>query len=210
MPKIVDHEKRRIDLVEAAARVIARVGLQQASIRAIAAEAGYSPAAPLHYFGTREKLFEFAFEHFSKQSIDILHRIAECNDEAANRLRDVIDVLLDRSAGDIFFARCVMSMVMGADQSSRIKQIDQETYARTTQLVRELLEETRRDGDLSVEVDCDAEAGLIISVADGLVVAAVTLGDGATHLKEKLLPILLGRLHVQVARPKRLPTPTTS
>ena len=42
VPKIVDHEHRRQELVEAVWRVIGRVGIDGVTIREIAVESGYS------------------------------------------------------------------------------------------------------------------------------------------------------------------------
>ncbi|MBB4931750.1 AcrR family transcriptional regulator [Lipingzhangella halophila] len=62
MPKIVDHEQRRRDLAEALWRVVAKAGPSAVSIRAVAAEAGWSAGALRHYFQTRDELLEFAIE----------------------------------------------------------------------------------------------------------------------------------------------------
>jgi AcrR family transcriptional regulator len=67
MPKIVDHEARRIELAEAVCRVIARDGIDEVSIRAVAAEAGWSSGALRHYFTTRAELLAFACEHVIEQ-----------------------------------------------------------------------------------------------------------------------------------------------
>lgn len=50
MPKIVDWDARRDEILSATWRVIARDGIARATIRAIAREAGYSPGILAHYF----------------------------------------------------------------------------------------------------------------------------------------------------------------
>jgi AcrR family transcriptional regulator len=199
MPKVVDHEKVRIDLVEAAARVIARVGPDQASIRLIAAECGRSPAAPLHYFGTRENLFEFAFKHFSDRSIAELNRIIARPGDMPERMGRVVECLLDRSAGDIFFARSLIAMVMGSSDNAAIKRIDVETYTETTRLVQEAFVTAQLAGVVPRGLDPEAEAALLISIADGLLVAAITMGDEALRVKERLKPTLLKRWGIEGA-----------
>lgn len=62
MPKIVDHEARRLELADAVGRVIARNGVNEVSIRSVAAEAGWSSGALRHYFATRDELLAFACE----------------------------------------------------------------------------------------------------------------------------------------------------
>jgi len=193
MPKVVDHAQVRIELVEAAARVIARVGIDRASIRMIATECGRSPAAPLHYFQSRDDLFEFAFQYFSEKSIGELRRVAENQRDELGRLVSLVECLLERSAADIFFARSIIAFVMGTRAESSMKRVDLETYLETTRIVRDALDMARRAGRLSDELDLDNEAGLLITLADGLVVAAITLGDQAVFLKERLKDTGLGR-----------------
>ena len=56
LPKIVDHEVRRQELVEAAWRVINRIGLERTTIREIATESGCSTGALAHYFRTKDDI----------------------------------------------------------------------------------------------------------------------------------------------------------
>ena len=60
MPKIVDHDQRRQDIVLAALRVVARGGVAKATMREIAREAGYSTGMVVHYFDGREQLMSRA------------------------------------------------------------------------------------------------------------------------------------------------------
>jgi AcrR family transcriptional regulator len=62
MPKIVDHEQRRRELAHAVWRVIRRQGIEQASVRTVALEAGWSPGALRHYFATQSELLAFAMQ----------------------------------------------------------------------------------------------------------------------------------------------------
>jgi AcrR family transcriptional regulator len=60
MPKVVDPVERRRDLAEAVWRVIRRDGLEYASVRNVAREAGLSMGSLRHYFGTQSELLIFA------------------------------------------------------------------------------------------------------------------------------------------------------
>ena len=62
MPKVVDHEQRRQELVEAAWRVIARVGIDGVTIREIANESGYSTGTRAHYFADKDDILRVALE----------------------------------------------------------------------------------------------------------------------------------------------------
>lgn len=62
MPKIVDHGQRRKELAAAVWQVIARDGVDEVSIRSVAAAAGWSTGSLRHYFATRAELLAFACE----------------------------------------------------------------------------------------------------------------------------------------------------
>ena len=68
MPKVVDHDQRRVELVGATWRLIARDGLDGATMREIAAEAGFANGALKPYFRSKEDLLTFAFEHVFRET----------------------------------------------------------------------------------------------------------------------------------------------
>lgn len=68
MPKIVDHDQRRLELVDATWRVIAERGLDAATMREIAAAAGFANGALKPYFDSKDRLLDFAFEHIFAQT----------------------------------------------------------------------------------------------------------------------------------------------
>lgn len=59
MPKIVDVEQRRTELAAAVARVIARSGIEGATMRQVAAEAGWTTGTLVHYFSDKRELLQF-------------------------------------------------------------------------------------------------------------------------------------------------------
>jgi len=63
VPKIVNHDQRRLELVDATWRIIARHGIEGATMREIATEAGFANGALKPYFPTKDDLIGFAFEH---------------------------------------------------------------------------------------------------------------------------------------------------
>ncbi|MBG9942569.1 TetR family transcriptional regulator C-terminal domain-containing protein [Brevibacillus formosus] len=62
MPKIIDHEKRREQIAEATWRVIVEQGMEGATVRGIAKEAGLSLGALRHYFATQDELLMYAMQ----------------------------------------------------------------------------------------------------------------------------------------------------
>jgi len=68
VPKIVDHDQRRLELVDATWRIIAQHGIEGATMREIALEAGFANGALKPYFPTKDELITFAFSHVFNQT----------------------------------------------------------------------------------------------------------------------------------------------
>jgi AcrR family transcriptional regulator len=88
MPKVVDHEQRRRELGLAVWRVIRRDGVERASVRTVAGEAGWSPGALRHYFATQSELLAFAMRLVLDRATDprqaveqVLHELLPLDDE---------------------------------------------------------------------------------------------------------------------------------
>jgi AcrR family transcriptional regulator len=62
MPKVVDVEQRRTELAAAVARVISRSGIEGASMRQVASEAGWTTGTLVHYFADKRELLRFTLE----------------------------------------------------------------------------------------------------------------------------------------------------
>jgi TetR/AcrR family transcriptional regulator, transcriptional repressor of bet genes len=63
MPRRVDHEQRRQTIATAVVRLVTTKGVEAASLRAVAAEAGVSMGTVQHYFTTRDEMLLFALEY---------------------------------------------------------------------------------------------------------------------------------------------------
>ncbi|MEC3910992.1 TetR/AcrR family transcriptional regulator [Sphingobium sp. CR2-8] len=61
MPATVDHEARRRHIADIAADLIAQGGMENATIRNVAATAGYSTAIVTHYFAHKRDLLLWAY-----------------------------------------------------------------------------------------------------------------------------------------------------
>jgi len=64
VPKIVDHDHKRKIIAETAWKIIEKEGIEKASIRRIASEAGMSTGALRHYFSNQDELLLFIMEYF--------------------------------------------------------------------------------------------------------------------------------------------------
>lgn len=70
MPKIVDHDQRRAEIVRVIIRVIAEHGLNGTTVRTISRTGGFSSGVLSHYFSDKDEMIKFAFEGVSDLIFD--------------------------------------------------------------------------------------------------------------------------------------------
>lgn len=100
MPKLVDPEARRRHVVDALFRVVVRDGLQRASLRAVADEAGLNIGSLRHYFADRRELMRFAMrsmlDRVAARLVDRVEGIGELLDHPRReRVRLITDLLAE-------------------------------------------------------------------------------------------------------------------
>lgn len=66
MPAPVDHDSKRAQIASIAADLIAARGLEAATIREVAARAGYSTTAVTHYFANKRAMLLAAYQHMAQ------------------------------------------------------------------------------------------------------------------------------------------------
>ena len=114
----VDHDERRRRIAEVTVDVIAREGLEAATIRRIAAELGGPTKIITHYFADKQELLVWAYRSLAEQSERYLTEVIARDptdivgvlmamtavDESQTLLWRVYIAFWDRAARDLFFA----------------------------------------------------------------------------------------------------------
>ncbi|MCY8689106.1 TetR family transcriptional regulator, partial [Bacillus spizizenii] len=90
--KQIDHEKRRKEIAEATWRVILERGMEGASARNIAKEAGLSLGALRHYFSTQDELLVFAMKLVQEK---VMARIKDITMRDVPPKEKVLHILLE-------------------------------------------------------------------------------------------------------------------
>ncbi|KHF27849.1 HTH-type transcriptional regulator BetI [Paenibacillus sp. P1XP2] len=179
MPKIVDHEKQREKVAEATWRVIQKMGLDQASVRNIADEAGLSVGSMRHYFSTHSELLFYAMKMVSDR---VGKRIANI-DFSGDHLTD-IPLLVDE--------------ILPTDEEKRL-----EMEVWFAFVVKSL-----SDKDLAryrLEVD-DGLRSIFIEIMDGLAAKNLAAPDLDAELEiERFYALIDGLAIHAVLRPEKMP-----
>ena len=91
MPRIVNHEKKRKLIAEAAWSIIKKEGIEKASIRRVAIEAGMSAGALRHYFSTKDEMLLFIMDYYLEEG----KKRSQSKSWSDNPLQAVAEVLLE-------------------------------------------------------------------------------------------------------------------
>ncbi|GII61247.1 HTH-type transcriptional regulator PksA [Sphaerisporangium krabiense] len=167
MPKIVDHDVRREEVVDAARRVILREGIDAATTRAIAKEAGYSNGVLTHYFADKDDILLSALRSSHRRIVERLRaKLAGLTGLAALR-----ELLLDNLPLDEERARETALEVGFWGRSltgGTLLEVQREEAAELRHLVRALLDAAERAGEIAPGQDLDDAAERLLALVDGL------------------------------------------
>ncbi|WP_020669551.1 TetR/AcrR family transcriptional regulator [Amycolatopsis nigrescens] len=181
MPKIVDAEARRQEIAEAVFRVVRRDGLEQASLRLVAAEAGLVVGSVRHYFATHDELIVFAMRTLSERVRKRLLVHAERLLDPAGPPVDRLE-LTERLLGELLplddtrRAETEVWLAFTAAARTRPELAGDVTrsHDEIRAVTRRVLVEARRMGGLADGLDLDLEAERLAALLDGLAMAAAT------------------------------------
>jgi AcrR family transcriptional regulator len=173
MPKLVDHQERRQELVDAAWRVIQRDGVEGASVREIAAEAGCSPGSLRYYFPAQADLIAFAMALVAERVHARVAALQPGDDVSASVLEALEQVLpLDeerRMEMEIWLAFSARAQVDPALRPQR-----DETYAALRRFVRTGIDALADAGLMHPGLSREAETRRLHALVDGLALHGVT------------------------------------
>lgn len=172
MPKIVDHDARRLELVEVTWRVIARRGFEGVTLRDVAAEAGFANGAMKPYFPTRASLIRATFTHvFARTNARV---------EASTRglvgmeaLRAFAMEVLPLDADRLDEARVVIPFWQAAIHDAGFAALNDEAMLQWRNWMREWIAQARGDGALRQGVLEEVAAESLLTFLLGAQVVAV-------------------------------------
>lgn len=177
MPKIVDHDERRLELVDATWRIIARLGIEGATMREIALEAGFANGALKPYFPTKDTLLTFAFRHVFNRTNERVREVTAGKAGIAALRAFCVEVLpLDPER--VNEARIVVPFWQKAINDPEKAAIHRESMDQWHAAILEYLAEARTQGNLSPAVDDPAIAGHLLNMLLGAQIAAALAPEG--------------------------------
>jgi AcrR family transcriptional regulator len=184
MPKLVDHERRRSQLAEAVWTVIRRDGLERASVRNVAREAGLSMGSLRHYFATQAELLCFAMQLVGDRArarIAALPPTADARQAAERLLHELVPLDDERRAEAEVWLAFTGRALVDPEQRAIYERIHDQLRAACTRAVTLLVDAGLTAGSLDVAL----EASRLHALLDGLALHAVVRPAAVTPSRVK-------------------------
>ncbi|MFJ9370321.1 TetR/AcrR family transcriptional regulator [Nocardia sp. NPDC101769] len=197
MPRLVDHEVRRRQIIDAVRRVIVAGGLEGVTFQSVAAEAGISVRLVQYYFGTKKEFLLATHRSVMEDAgARFMQRWTALGSDAAPReaIRAVLTELLplddQRREETLVLGAFGWAAIVGQGITA------EETFAAPRALVMIVADQLRRaqpdgSGPSNPELDAELVAMAIGGLAQGMLQGYGT-AESAVRLVDHLLDRILG------------------
>lgn len=172
MPKLVDHEARRVEVLDATWRVIAREGIEHTTTREIAREAGCSTGVLAHYFADKDDILRSALDLAHRR---VSNRIVKIRSEMAGleALRAVLAESLPLDDERRLEINLEVSNWGRSVANPKLRQLQHGDYDQWVVFIRAVVRDAQRVGEIANDLDPHLVASLLVAFVDGLSVEAL-------------------------------------
>ncbi|MDZ5471420.1 TetR/AcrR family transcriptional regulator [Bacillus sp. 31A1R] len=172
MPKIVNHEKLKVKVAEAAWRVLRREGLEGATVRKIAEEAGISPGSMRHYFSTQSDLIYYSMNLVServKKRIQNLKFTGNPSHDACLLLFEFLPIDEEKRAE----MEVWLIFNMKALSDPTLQELVDKVYLETKQGIAFIIDALIQHGIARENMNRDVEIQVLYALLDGLTLQGI-------------------------------------
>jgi len=183
VPKIVDPVARRRAVAQAVLSVAARHGLEHASLRNVADEAGLAVGSVRHYFADHDELMTFAMRELSRRIGDRVRTHAERLLTPGNgtdrraATEELLAELLPLDEARRQETALWLAFTTAALTRPELRPCAAEMQANLHTLMSRVLHEARCAGGLPSGLDVELESTRLAALLDGLNLQATLLPD---------------------------------
>ncbi|GAB3209458.1 transcriptional regulator, TetR family [Marinactinospora thermotolerans DSM 45154] len=187
MPRRVDREARREEILTAAVRVFAAKGFAATRVEDVARAAGIGKGAVYLYFDSRDALLEAAFEAFAADSARLLGQARDGEGRALDRLVGLLRSVLATLAERPELARVLLDLWAAGRDTARPAFDMAALYREYRALIADLLRQAQAQGDVGPNVG-DGHAAVVVGAVEGCVLQ--WLVDPEVALEELVEPVI--------------------
>jgi TetR/AcrR family fatty acid metabolism transcriptional regulator len=179
MPIVVDKEKKRKDIIEAAVAVFSRMGYRRAKIKDVADEAGVGKGTVYEYFRSKQELFLQMGEYLFRQYVENQKKNLELVSSPEEQLRTLIISTLEETAlwaGFAYLTFDVWSEMDRKGEEDIFRRLKTGVLESTLDVISEYVREGQARG-VFTGTDPRLAAHIIMAVLDGLIIQLLIKKD---------------------------------
>jgi AcrR family transcriptional regulator len=191
VPKRVDHDERRREIVGALCRITVRGGLAAATMREVAAEAGVSVRLVQYYFGSKAELLHAANQYVAERAAQRVTRaVVRLGDDPEPRavVHAIVEQFIPRDTErrttlTLFYAFYTAQLTDASLRRSRANRVPQSLARTVAAQLRAAQEAGTAPADLDAEREASLLTGALPSIASGVLVRFMTLDEATRVLR---------------------------
>lgn len=171
--RTIDQETRRSDLAGAVWRLLERAGVEAASVRNVASEAGLSSGSVRHFFGTQRELHVFAMRSLVdrvSQRVQVAAQEPDVRRRAVAMVSELVPLREDTTRELAVW----WEFVGRSRHDAELHQVVVEQAAEMRGFLRHVLEGLAELGETRSDRDVDRATAHLAAVVDGLTFQLLT------------------------------------
>jgi AcrR family transcriptional regulator len=168
---------RRLEIVQAALRVIAEVGVQRATTRAIVAEAGMSLASFHYAFSSRDEMMEELIAFVVENQTVAAFGSIRFGSDIRTTIRDGLQAFFETLVTDPVSEQVLLELMLVAMRTPALGALPKKQWANYRSAGVELLQAAAVSADIEWSRPIEEVAQMLITVTDGLTLAWLATRD---------------------------------
>jgi AcrR family transcriptional regulator len=176
MPKVIDHDERRREIIEVAKRIILKGGFDAATMRSIAAEAGFANGALKHYFDGKDAIVAATFSSILEELGQAVN--AEVDGGADEQLRAFLRAPLPHTPDEIAAGRVLLALWENAMANDELADLYRKHLSSWRQNCVDRFTEAHDAGVISAAAPYEPWANEYISAVIGSAVVNLMYPEG--------------------------------
>lgn len=177
MPKIINHEKRRNEIIDVTLDLIVEGGFEAATMREIASRAGFANGALKHYFPGKNDIIRGAYERYLHSIGDLLSEHVGTK-RGISALEKAIRLTIPRNHDDATAARVLLSFWERCAFNAENDHDYTQHLTGWKAGYMQYLSEGRKDGDITTDTSDEQLVNEIVFMVMG---ATITRVVSPTH-----------------------------
>lgn len=181
VPKIVDHDARRAEIVQAVWDVVSRDGVAALSVRSVAAEGGWSTGSMRHYFASQHDLTVFAMRAMMDRIRERGRAMSPVSD--LDGIVELLSVALPLDDDSRAETEVWLALSVAARTDDRLAALARQGFDELRDMARACVEGI---GVIArVELDIELEADRLVGLIDGLAMHGSLYADAVPAHRQR-------------------------